>query len=155
MSVLDEPAKMIAPPLVEIEEPLSTFIKPSPLWLEVFSVDPDRAQSTTAPPLVVMVLLVPVMMLAVAFRIIFPVAEVVTARVPPVVTDPDEAVTDIPFAPDEDKLAEDIVVAVLVMLRSPAAVSAAPIETAPVAGILMLPDVVDAVMLALTVTAAP
>jgi hypothetical protein len=102
-----------------------------------------------------MVLLVPVMIFAVAFNQIFPVVDVVTARVPPVVTEPDEAVTEIPLVPEDCRFAEDIVVAVLVMLRSPAAVSAAPIETAPVAGILMLPDVVDAVMLALTVTAAP
>ena len=100
-------------------------------------------------------MLVPVMMFAVAFNQIFPVVDVVTAKVPPVVTEPEVAVTEIPLVPDDAKLAEEIVVEVLVIVMSPAAVRPAPIETVPVAGMFMLPEVVDAVIPAFTVTAAP
>ena len=102
-----------------------------------------------------MVLVVPVMTFVVAFNQIFPVVVVVTASVPPVVTEPAVAVTEIPFVPEDCKFADAIVVVVLDIVMSPVAVSPAPIETAPVAGMFILPEAVDAVIVADTVTAAP
>ena len=81
---------MIAPPFVCTVKPLLTLITPSPLWLEVFWVDPERDQRTAAPPFVVK-LAFRIICLE-AFRVTRPVVEEFATRAPPMVTSPEVAV---------------------------------------------------------------
>ena len=152
-STLLEPARIIAPPLVEIDDALPMLIRPSPEGDAVFCADPERAQRTTSPPLVVIGSLEPTITWVVALKRTSPVVVVVTEVTPPMFTAPAVAVTEIPLAPDAVMFAV-VVTAVPVTAMLPFAESAAVIETAPVAGIEMVPLLVVVIELD-TVTATP
>jgi hypothetical protein len=144
---------MIAPPLLVIDEALPMLMRPSPDCDAVFCVEADLDQRTTSPPLVVIGSLEPTITLVVALNNTSPVVVVVIEVAPPMLTAPAVAVTEIPFAPDAAILAV-VVTAVPVMAMLPFADRAAPTETAPVAGIDIVPLFVVVIALE-TVTAAP
>ena len=119
----------------------------------MFCVEPERDHNTTSPPAVVIGSAVPTSTCVVALNKTSAVVEVFTVVAPPMLSAPAEAIADIPSAPDAVKFA-DVVTVVPVIEIPPEADRAAVIETAPVAGIEMLPVAVEVVIELETVVAA-